>query len=140
MTRSQKFIIILPLVYSCLLSLLIFFQGSLFYTEVKNLLAQTSFQFLGSTFLLLIPNILLSFFILGYIRAHPTEEKNPLILCISSLTIATLMSCSIWIFFYKTIAHIPIIVYGFPVTYFFGMCIGYVVGIVGLGLGKGSKD
>lgn len=140
MTKNQKFTTGLPIVYSCFLSLIIFFQVNQFQSDLtsqaKDLLVQTPVQFLTSTFFLLIPNLLLSFFLLSYMRAHPDEEKLALILCLSSLVVATLMSCSIWIFFYAAFSSVPVIVFGFPVTYFFGMCIGYVIGLVWIGLNR----
>jgi hypothetical protein len=142
MTKNQKLISISPLIYSCFLSLLVFLQVHLFSSdltaEAKGLLVNTPLQFLGSTFFLLIPNLLLSFFLMVYANAHPEDENGLLILCISSLVFATLMSFSIWIFFYTEFSRVPVIVFGFPVTYFFGMCIGYVVGVVGIELRRGG--
>jgi len=144
MTRNQKFIVALPFVYSCFLSLIIFVQvnalSSELTSEAKDLLVQTPARLLISTFLLLLPNLLLSFFLLAYARAHPNGGKDTLILCLSSLVVATVLSCAIWVFYYIAFSRIPVLVFGFPVIYFFGMAIGYVVGLVGLGLQrKGDK-
>ena len=138
MSKNQKLVIGFPIVYSLLLSLFVFVQVNLassdLTSEAKELLVQTPGQFLISTLLLLIPNVILSFFLMSFGRSHPNEKKNLVILCLSSLAIATLMSVSVWVFFYSGFPHVPVVVFGFPVTYFFGMSIGYVLGIIGIGL------
>lgn len=138
MTRNQKIIVLIPIFFSCVLSLLIFLQVNLFSTaltaQAQELLGSAPLQFLTATFFLLIPNLILSFFLFSYIKAHPHEEKNPLLLCLCSLSVAILFCFSIWIYYYTAFSQVLVIIFGFPVTYFFGISIGYVAGVLGIGL------
>jgi len=102
--------------------------------QAEGLLINNPVHFLSATFFLLMPNLLLSFFLFGYIKAHPDEKRNPLILCVFSLACATLLSASIWIFLYTEFSQIPLLVFGFPMTYFLGMSAGYVIGLLILGV------
>ena len=138
MTKNQKTIVLIPILFSCFLSLFIFLLVHVFSSsltrQAQELLGNEPAQFLTATFFLLIPNLMLSFFLFSYIKAHPQEEKYPLLLCLSSLSIAVLFCFSIWIFYYTAFSQVLVVVFGFPVTYFFGMSIGYVVGVLAIGL------
>lgn len=136
-TKFQRFTIFLPILYSLVFAIFLLIVVSLtsgaLTGEAADLLQEKLPSFVAATMLLLLPSSLLSILLYGYVQAKPDNERNPFILCLCSLIVATLLSGYMWLFFYigwETGAQVPVVVYGFPVTFFFGICIGFVIGLL----------
>jgi len=144
MSRLHKFIILLPLLYSLLFSFAVYIgvnsAARALTPEARQLMMQEPFDLFTATLFNLLPGGIISLILLNYGRSHPEKSGNTLILCFCSLAVATLMSLYILQFYYSTlnpeISGLPLLMYGFPVTYLFGLFIGWAAGLLIVGLRK----
>lgn len=96
-------------------------------------LSQNSTTVFWVSFLIVIPNIVLSFIM--YVYANATTDIGNLVYipCITGIIGGLLPVLYIYHFFFNMdssiFTQVPVIAYGFPFVYFLGMCVGWMVGL-----------
>jgi len=137
-SNVYRWVIALPLVCSLLFPVINFLYVQSHNQElsasVQTLLSMSGSQLFWAAFLLLLPNCLLSFFLMTYRRSRPGNPGEALFLCLFSLAGGTLPVVGIYVLYYSDLAtagnDITGLMYGFPMVYLLGMMTAWFIGLV----------
>jgi len=101
--------------------------------QAEQMYQEMQGQLFLASFLFLFPNLLLSFLLWAYMKNHAPANRDLYILCLTSIAIGFVPQLfiygayySLW---YETGAHLPVVMFGFPFVYLFGMMMGWVIGL-----------
>jgi hypothetical protein len=112
--------------------------------QAEEVYQQNTLQLLMASSLLLFPNFFLSFLLWTYMKNSKPSNKQLYILCFSSIGVGFLMQISIYIAYYTlwydTGSTIPVVMFGFPFVYLFGVLIGWVIGLWIAAMSTPPKD
>lgn len=125
--------LVFSFVYAALCALFTLFHSSALTPSLQDKLVTDTLQTFFLSLLILLPNILLSLIMYIYSNTQQFIGNRLLIPCITAIIGGIVPVIYMYQFFYRGQAQadlqVPFLSYGFPFVYFFGMMIGWVIGI-----------